>query len=82
MSIYMIIIYVRDYNSSLMDAWLQGEEEIKLSNHISSAVTVSVSLFRCHDHRAWVALNILSRPCPKLGSRNIEIEGLGFSNLK
>lgn len=62
------------YSSSFVDfdeilVLLQIGEEIKLSNHISSAITESVSLLRCHDQWACVALNTLNRPCPKLGSR-------------
>lgn len=71
------------HNSSFgeYDGITHWGEEIKLSNHVSSALTEFVSLFRCHDQWAWVALTTLSRPCPKLASWYIEIEGLGLSNL-
>lgn len=74
-------------SSSLADldclvTWLQSVDELKFSNQTSSAITAFVSLFLCHDHCACVILYTLNRPCPKLGSRQTEIEGLGSSKLR
>ena len=58
-------------------------ERLKLCSQRVSARRESESLLRCHDQRAWVWLNILNRPCPKLGSLYIEREGcVSFSNLQ
>jgi hypothetical protein len=55
-------------------AWGAGfEVELaKLSSQTSSATVAYWSSLRCHLQTALVSLTILSRPCPKLASRNTE----------
>lgn len=58
---------------------MQFLDEIRFSSQTSSATAELASLLRCHVQCACVPLNILSRPCPKLGSRyndNEDDEGL------
>lgn len=70
---------MRIYSSSFKDddnPWSftsqQALEVLKLSNQTWSATTELESLLRCHDQCACVSFTILSRPCPKLASRNKE----------
>ena len=44
----------------------------KLSIHTSSRTVAYSSSLRCHVQTALVSLTILSRPCPKLASRNTD----------